>query len=192
MWAGWSKNTMYYSYALTAANEGYNNGDASQGDQWPPGGDVGACWQDDDSGLGPGHPYQPGHSRREGTDCSGLVAKVWGLRDDYTTISDQVLWDRSNAYRAGNRFYTGAMFGSGVATDIGPWKFRTWTDRTFMDAGGYNNGSGGHIVIIVVKSTSGTSDQTFEASGHTNGTGYFPTRNVSTYSARYRTIWGGA
>lgn len=179
----YSASYMYYMYAATAANEGYNNGDAAFGDLTWPGGQAGVCWNDDDSGLGPGHPVQPGHSYYEGLDCSGLVSKAWGMRANYTTSDAWTYWYYHNAYRPGG-FYTGAMYG---AADNATWKSLNWGDRNFMDAAVKS----GHIVLIVSPSASGTSDQTFEANGHVNGTGYFSSRNLSSgYQAKERKNWG--
>jgi hypothetical protein len=167
----WSKNGMK-AYAAGAINEGYVYG--------------GACWSDNDDGLGPNHPALPTHDPSEGPDCSALVGKGWGLAPSYGVDPTFYIWPTNYSLHPGG-VYTGALMTSSNSS----WYAITVSQRTFMDAFVRSDASVAHTgLLIAATSTDGSSNTTLEARSSTLGTGYWYARDLRSYVWRARRNWG--
>lgn len=159
-----------FNYSATAAREGFHNG--SYWDHAQPWNNVGVCWDNDNDGGGPGNPpdrYDSnrwpvwnGHDRKEGSDCSGLVAKGWGLRPRYWEHGRWSFYPTRNTYRPGRQ--AGRDFVSVIPYSTrlnASWYWKRYRRRAFMDIAATN----GHVLFVVAQANDGRT-RTLESRGH--------------------------
>lgn len=146
-----------------------------------------ACWYNDNvaswNSLG---------AQQEGTDCSGFVSKVWGLRSNFTTNGGWHDWPNSDNTRPGG-FYTGSAYGvfPNVGDSNASFTRIAYSSRQWMD----HVSSANHDAIVWTPNYMGSAkDLTIEATGTLNqstrpGSGY-RVNNYSTMQTFARKNWG--
>jgi hypothetical protein len=207
----WTRNDGY-EHTVGSTKEGYNNYFYEPGLS---GFEPGVCWYNDDNGFGPPDqmtapsgchadeqhhtPCDPGSAwvDWEGADCSGLVAKTWGIPNDYST-GNFVSWPYNDAWRPGPvspraPFYTGVFYNT---AENATWKAVALTNLVAMDALVLHEPSPGtQHTFMYVSTNSDMSVLTYEARSRYTpspwlGTGQFTRASIPTgFVGRQRKGW---
>jgi hypothetical protein len=155
-------------YVQQAANEGYEWG--------------GGCFKLNDQDD---TPYLPTDGNGEGTDCSGLVFKTWGLRNDGS--SGFRYWGHEKEMHGP---YNTASYYSPASGEPFKTISKSYSATIAMDAFVHRDADGGHVALLYVEG-SGGSDWLIHSYTNTAGTliEYRDYRSQSIYRAVMRKNW---